>query len=65
MKPSKRLTLSREALGELQPDDLRAVAGGWAPPTAINCPTIHRPCPSNPLTNCTVIHVTREETCIC
>lgn len=59
MKPSKRLALRRTVTTDLTTDELRRVPAAFAPPTAIDCPTIHRECPSNPVNQCTILQETR------
>lgn len=67
MNSMRKLQLRRESITELTDlavDELLDVAGN----SGSTCPcvtTVHRECPSNPLTDCTVIHVTRQATCIC
>lgn len=66
MLPRRVLVLRSEALGELTADELAGVAGANSGLSCVpDCPTIEVACPSNPVTNCTVIQVTRYETCIC
>lgn len=60
MRPSRKLGLRRDALTHLTTDELRRMPGAYAPPTAIDCPTIHRECPSDPVTGCTIIYETRN-----
>ena len=65
MKPTKRLTLSRETVSELATDELRGLAAGNQPVITPNCPTVYAECPSDPIMGCTVTQVTRYATCIC
>lgn len=63
MKPTKRLALRRDVVSDLSSDELRSLAGANA--LTPQCLTIEVPCPSNPINQCTVVRVTRFETCIC
>ena len=66
MKPKRTLVLRSEALGDLSADELAGVVGAASGPSCEpDCPTLEVACPSNPVTNCTVIQVTRYATCIC
>ena len=66
MRNSRTLRLRWESLGELTTDDLAEVAGGVSGPSCVpKCPTIQVECPSDPVMGCTVVQVTRYDSCIC
>ena len=68
MNPIRKLQLRRESITDLTDlalDDLRGIAGADSGSTCPCVTTVHRECPSDPVTGCTVIRVTQYETCIC
>ena len=65
MKSSKRLALHRIVVTDLAADELQAISGANSGTTCPCVTTVHRECPSDPVTGCTVIHITDQATCIC
>lgn len=60
MKPSKKLSLRREAMTDLTPGQLVGIAGASGTTCPFCPPTIRVECPSDPVVGCTIIYETRD-----
>ena len=63
MKSSKRLALRRIVVSELAPDELQGISGANSGSTCPCVTTLHRECPSDPVTGCTIIRETQYASC--